>query len=91
MKFFFFLFLFFGGLLVPLRLNVLYCFFVFSLLFIALVIAKTNEDFGLGGLIVNSTQGIPKLNQEIRLGNFLFKILEVTNTRINLVSLKIDA
>ena len=45
----------------------------------------------LGGLIVNSTQGIPKLNEEIRIGNFLFKILEVTNTRINLVSLKIDA
>ncbi len=45
----------------------------------------------LGGLIVNSTQGIPKLNEEIRIGKFLFKILEVTNTRINLVSLKIDA
>ena len=45
----------------------------------------------LGGLIVNSTQGIPKLNEDIRIGKFLFKILEVTNTRINLVSLKIDA
>ena len=50
------------------------------------------EDYGsLGGLIVNSTQGIPKLEEEIRIGNFLFKILDVTNTRINLVSLKIDA
>ena len=49
------------------------------------------EDYGsLGGLIVNSTQGIPKLEEEIRIGNFLFKILDVTNTRINLVSLKID-
>ena len=49
------------------------------------------EDYGsLGGLIVNSTQGIPRLEEEIRIGNFLFKILDVTNTRINLVSLKID-
>ena len=49
------------------------------------------EDYGsLGGLIVNSTQGIPRLEEEIRIGNFLFKILDVTSTRINLVSLKID-
>ena len=45
----------------------------------------------LGGLIVNSTEEIPTINQEIRVGNFLFKILDVSNTRINLVSLKIDA
>ncbi len=45
----------------------------------------------LGGLIVNSTEEIPTIKQEIRVGNFLFKILDVSNTRINLVSLKIDA
>jgi len=45
----------------------------------------------LGGLIVNSTEEIPKLNEEIKLGDFSFKILDVTNTRINLVSLKIEA
>ena len=45
----------------------------------------------LGGLIVNSTEEIPALKEEIRVGNFLFKILDVSNTRINLVSLKIDA
>ena len=45
----------------------------------------------LGGLIVNSTEEIPKINEEIKVDNFLFKILDVTNTRINLVSLKIDA
>ena len=45
----------------------------------------------LGGLIVNSTEKIPTIKQEIRVGNFLFKILDVSNTRINLVSLKIDA
>ena len=45
----------------------------------------------LGGLIVNSTEEIPTVKEEIRVGNFLFKILDVSNTRINLVSLKIDA
>jgi len=45
----------------------------------------------LGGLIVNSTEEIPRVKEEIRVGNFLFKILDVSNTRINLVSLKIDA
>ncbi len=45
----------------------------------------------LGGLIVNSTEEIPKINEEIKVDNFSFKILDVTNTRINLVSLKIDA
>jgi CBS domain containing-hemolysin-like protein len=45
----------------------------------------------LGGLIVNSTEKIPKIKEEIRVGNFLFRILDVSNTRINLVSLKIDA
>lgn len=45
----------------------------------------------LGGLIVNSTEEIPKIKEEIRVGNFLFRILDVSNTRINLVSLKIDA
>ncbi|MEO2056054.1 MAG: hemolysin family protein [Flavobacteriaceae bacterium] len=45
----------------------------------------------LGGLIVNSTEKIPKIKEEIKVGNFLFRILDVSNTRINLVSLKIDA
>jgi len=45
----------------------------------------------LGGLIVNSTEEIPKIKEEIKVGNFLFRILDVSNTRINLVSLKIDA
>ena len=44
----------------------------------------------LGGLIVNSKQDIPRLNEKIEIENFLFKIIDVTNTRINLVSLKIN-
>ena len=53
---------------------------------------QVSEEYEtLGGLIVNSTEEIPTIKQEIRVGNFLFKILDVSNTRINLVSLKIDA
>lgn len=43
----------------------------------------------LGGLIVNQTEGIPELDQQVRIGNFLFTILEVSSTKIDVVLLKI--
>ena len=39
----------------------------------------------LGGLIVNHTENIPEQEEEITLENFRFKILEVSNTKIELV------
>ncbi len=49
-----------------------------------------SEEYGtLGGLIVNETGEIPEQNSEIRVGNFLFVILESSNTKIDLVSLQI--
>jgi CBS domain containing-hemolysin-like protein len=49
-----------------------------------------NENYEtLGGLIVNSTEEIPVQNQEVQIENFLFTILEVSNTKIDLVSLKV--
>ncbi len=49
-----------------------------------------SEEYGtLGGLIVNETGEIPEQNAEIRVGNFLFTILESSNTKIDLVSLLI--
>lgn len=49
-----------------------------------------SEEYGtLGGLIVNETGEIPEKNSEIRLGNFLFTILESSNTKIDLVALEI--
>ena len=49
-----------------------------------------SEEYGtLGGLIVNETGEIPEKNSEIRLGNFLFTILESSNTKIDLVALQI--
>ena len=49
-----------------------------------------NENYEtLSGLIVNSTEEIPDQNEQIKIDNYLFKILEVSNTKIDLVSLNI--
>ncbi|MCC1483178.1 hemolysin family protein [Winogradskyella immobilis] len=43
----------------------------------------------LGGLIVNHTEGIPQLDDTIKIDNFMFKIIEVSSTKIDTVRLKI--
>ncbi|MBT8259119.1 MAG: hemolysin family protein [Bacteroidia bacterium] len=43
----------------------------------------------LGGLIVNHTEEIPKQNDKIRIDNFLFQIKEVSNTKIDIVTLEL--
>lgn len=43
----------------------------------------------LGGLIVDETEEIPQVNDQVQIENFLFTILEVTTTKIDLVALKI--
>jgi CBS domain containing-hemolysin-like protein len=49
-----------------------------------------NENYEtLGGLIVDSTEEIPLQNEEVVVENFKFTILEVSNTKIDLVELKI--
>ena len=49
-----------------------------------------NENYEtLGGLIVNSTEEIPQQNETIKIENFLFTIIEVSNTKIDVVSLQI--
>jgi len=49
-----------------------------------------SDEYGtLGGLIVNETGEIPDKDAEIKINNFLFKILEVSSTKIDLVSLEI--
>tara|TARA_Y100000385_G_scaffold291806_1_gene372565 strand:- start:791 stop:2080 length:1290 start_codon:yes stop_codon:yes gene_type:complete len=44
----------------------------------------------LGGLIVHFTQEIPEQNQKIKIENFQFTIQEVSNTKIELIALKIE-
>lgn len=49
-----------------------------------------SDEYGtLGGLIVNETGEIPDQDAQIKINNFLFTILEVSSTKIDLVSLEI--
>ena len=43
----------------------------------------------LGGLIVDETEEIPKVNDEVMIENFKFTILEVSSTKIDLIRLQI--
>ena len=43
----------------------------------------------IGGLIVNHTEEIPEQKEEVTIDNYQFTILEVSNTKIDLVHLKI--
>jgi CBS domain containing-hemolysin-like protein len=43
----------------------------------------------LGGLIVNHTEEIPEKGETVEIGDFIFTILEVSNTKIEFVELKI--
>ncbi|RNC92638.1 MAG: HlyC/CorC family transporter [Allomuricauda sp.] len=54
-----------------------------------LQLPEGDEFETLGGLIMNETGEIPEHGTEIRIGNFGFKILEVSNTKIDLVSLEL--
>jgi CBS domain containing-hemolysin-like protein len=42
----------------------------------------------LGGLIVNFTEEIPEVDETVMIDHYSFKILEVTNTKIELVEVK---
>ena len=49
-----------------------------------------NENYEtLGGLIVNSTEEIPRKDDSIQIENYLFTIVEVSNTKIDIVILKV--
>ena len=54
-----------------------------------LELPEGDEYETLGGLIVNDTSEIPEQNAEIVLENFRFTILEVSNTKIDLVQLEV--
>jgi CBS domain containing-hemolysin-like protein len=66
-----------------------------------LEIEKVNETFDLelpvsddyltvGGLILNKYQSFPKLHEVVTIGDYHFKILKITPSRIDLVSLKVE-
>lgn len=54
-----------------------------------LELPEIDEYETLGGLIVNETGEIPEMDSEIVIESFLFTILEVSNTKIDLISLQL--
>jgi len=48
---------------------------------------NSNDYETLSGFIVNYCESIPKLNQKIKVGSFIFEILEVNQTRVEIVKL----
>ena len=43
----------------------------------------------LGGFITNHTEEIPQIDEEVKINNYHFKILDATNTKIELVELQL--
>ncbi|WP_010229924.1 hemolysin family protein [Gillisia marina] len=43
----------------------------------------------LGGFITNHTEEIPQIDEEVKINNYHFKILDATNTKIELVELEL--
>ncbi|WP_081980908.1 hemolysin family protein [Cellulophaga sp. Hel_I_12] len=54
-----------------------------------LELSESDEYGTLGGLIVNETGEIPDKDAQIKINNYLFTILEVSSTKIDLVALEI--
>ncbi|MGB5555169.1 MAG: hemolysin family protein [Flavobacteriaceae bacterium] len=50
---------------------------------------EDDEYETLGGLIVNEIGGIPEKDSEIKIANYLISILEVSSTKIDLVTLQV--
>jgi CBS domain containing-hemolysin-like protein len=55
-----------------------------------LELPDTEEFETLGGLIVHETGEIPEKDTKIRIGEYLFTVLEVSSTKIDLVTLEIS-
>ncbi len=54
-----------------------------------LALPDTEEFETLGGLLVHETGEIPEKGTEIRIGDYLFTVLEVSSTKIDLVTLDV--
>lgn len=56
-----------------------------------LELPESDDYMTIGGLILHEYQSFPKLNEIITIGKFQFKILKNTQTKIELVKLKVNA
>ena len=50
---------------------------------------ESDEYLTIGGLILHQYQSFPKLHEIITINKYQFKIIKVTNTKIELVRLKV--
>lgn len=55
-----------------------------------LQLPESDDYMTISGLILNEYQNFPKLNEEVRIGCFTFKIVKNTATKIELVRLKVE-
>ena len=55
-----------------------------------LELPESDEYQTVGGLILHEYQSFPKLNEVVKIGNFEFKIVKNTATKIELVRLKVN-
>jgi CBS domain containing-hemolysin-like protein len=55
-----------------------------------LELPESDEYMTIGGLILHEYQSFPKLNEVVKIGNWEFKILKNTATKIELVRLKVN-
>ncbi|MDY4409952.1 MAG: hemolysin family protein [Prevotella sp.] len=51
---------------------------------------ESDEYMTVGGLILHEYQSFPKLNEEVHIGRYCFKILKMTVTKIELVKLTVE-
>lgn len=55
-----------------------------------LELPESDDYMTISGLILNAYQNFPKVNEEVKVGRFTFKIVKTTATKIELVRLKIE-
>ena len=55
-----------------------------------LELPESDDYMTIGGLILHVYQSFPKLNEIITIGQYEFKIIKSTMTKIELVKLKVD-
>jgi len=57
----------------------------------SLQLPESKDYETVAGLIISHHESIPQLNEEIQIDNFVFRILKVSRTHIDLVKLKIES
>ena len=55
-----------------------------------LVLPENDDYMTIGGLILHYYQTFPKLNEIVKIENYSFKIIKNTQTKIELVKLKVE-